>query len=421
MDERSFFYAYILLGILLFFSFYFSGSETAIFSLSRIERNLLKQTKSGRMRHILGFLLDHQEELLITILTGNMIVNVFASSIGEIIGGRLFGGESELLSILSITLLLLLFGELTPKRIAVNHSKEFTRLTALPLYYLHWIFSPLRHILNRISVWILSIFPRDMGMTVEKKHALVLSAAELGYNQEILRHSEYRLFKSYLAFKEKSATGVMTPRSELKTLSSDLSIGKVIDLVAADTEYVMNSSIILFKEDIDHLSGWVPIARLLQAKFAQQNLDEMISTLSRDFHIVPSQKDLPTLIQELREADTDIALLVDEYGGTAGVVWFRNIIQDVLRAFYGPYKERFDEDPRTSIIIPGSMSREEFEEYLGIDIDLPVETVAGLFLAVFDDIPVPGDEITYGDICLRIVTTEGNKILTLRLQMRPDS
>ena len=258
-----------------------------------------------------------------------------------------------------------------------------------------------------------------MGVRVEDKHALVLSAAELGYNQAILKQSEYRLFKSYLAFKDKSATGVMTPRSELKTISSILSIGEVIDLVAAEPEYVMNSSLLLFNGDIDHLTGWVPLTSLLEAKFARQNLDQRISTLARNFHIVPSLKDLPTLILELREVDTDIALLVDEYGGTAGVVWFRNIIQDVLRAFYGPYKERFDEDPRTSIIIPGSMSREEFEEYLGIDIDLPVETVAGLFLAVFDDIPVPGDEIAYRGISLKVVTSEANKILTLRLKMRP--
>ena len=142
MDELLSLYPYLLLGILLFLSFYFSGTETAIFSLSRIERNSLRQTKSGRMRHILTFLLDHQEQLLITILTGNMIVNIFASSIGEVIGERLFGGDSELFSILSVTLLLLLFGELTPKRIAVNHPRDFTRLTAPPLYYLHRLQRP---------------------------------------------------------------------------------------------------------------------------------------------------------------------------------------------------------------------------------------------------------------------------------------
>ncbi len=418
MDEDPFLYQYIFLCILLLLSFYFSGSETAIFSLSRLERNSLKKTKSKKMQRILVFLLDHQEQLLITILTGNMVVNIFAASIGSVIGASLFKGESEIISILWMTLLLLLVGELTPKRIAVNHSKGFTRLIAIPLYYLHLLFSPVRYFLNHISRWILNMFPRDMGNLKEDKYDLVLSTAELGHNQKILQHSEYRLFKSYLAFKEKTAHSIMTPRSEFKTLSHDLSIREVINIIASSPEYVVNSSIILFKEDIDHLFGWIPLANILEYKFGNTNLNERIGTLSRKFHTVPESKDLPTLILELREANMDIVLLVDEYGGTAGIVWFRNIIEDILRAFYVPYKEKFDKNTKTGNIIPGSMKIEDLQEILGIVINIDADTAAGFFLEIFGEIPNLGDKILYQKIHLKVLEMEGNKIKTLYLEMR---
>ena len=420
MDEDPFLYHYILLCVLLLLSFYFSGSETAIFSLSRLERNFLIKTKSKKMQRILVFLLDHQDQLLITILTGNMVVNIFASSIGSVIGAQLFEGKSELISILWMTLLLLLVGELTPKRLAVDHSKGFTRLIAVPLYYLHLLLSPVRYVLNYISRWVLNIFSGSIGDEKENKYALVLSTAEIGYKQKIFQHSEYRLFKSYLAFKEKTAHGVMTPRSELKTLSYDLSIGEVINIIASSPEYVVNSSIILFKEDNDHLFGWIPLANVLECKFSNTNLNERISTLSRNFHTVPESKDLPTLILELREADMDIVLLVDEYGGTAGIVWFRNIIEDVLGAFYVPYKDNFDRNTKTGNIISGSMTIEDLQEFLGIIISIDAETAAGFFLEIFGEIPVLGDEILYRKIHLKVLKMEGNKIKTLHLEMRPE-
>lgn len=421
MNEDSFFYNYIFLGVLLFFSFYFSGSETAIFSLNRLERNSLRETKSKRKNRILSFLLDNQEQLLITILTGNMVVNIFASSIGSIIGNRLFKGQSEIFSIIGMTILLLLTGELTPKRIAVNHSKSFTKLTAVPLYYLHLLLTPIRFILNHISVLVLKIFPKDLGSEIEEKHALVLSTAELGYNQAILQHSEYRLFKSYLSFKEKSAYGVMTPRSELKTIPFDMKIGEVLNLIATDRAYVMNSSIILHREDSDHLQGWVPIAPLLECRYNKTNMEDSIKTVSRNFHTVPGSKELPILISEMRVENTDIALLLDEYGGTAGILWFRNIIEDVLRVFYNPYKEKFDEKTQNHKIIPGSMAIEDLEEFLDMDIDMNVETVAGFFLEIFGDIPVPGDEIKFHELQIKVLEMDGNRIGKLMIEMRTEA
>jgi putative hemolysin len=420
LKEDGFVYNYILLGLLLLISFYFSGSETAIFSLNRLERNALKETKSKRKNKIITFLLENQDQLLITILTGNMIVNIFASSMGSIIGDHLFKGKSEVLSILTMTILLLMVGELTPKRIAVNHSKSFTRITATPLYYLHLVFSPVRFILNHISAYVLKFFPSEMGVEKEDKHALVLSTAELGYNQAILLHSEYSLFKSYLSFKGKNANGIMTPRSELKTLSCKLSLSEVFKIIASNREYVMNSTVLLHDEDSDHLFGWVPVNSILESKYNNVNPDQGIKSFSKKFLIVPESKVLPTLISEMREQNIDLVLLLDEYGGTAGVLWFRNVIEDVLRVFYNPVKEKFDEKKQKQKVIAGSMAIEDFEDFLGMEIHQHAETVAGFFLEIFGGIPVPGDEIQYHEISMRVLDMDGNRINNLVIETRPD-
>ncbi len=407
---------YIFLGVLLLLSSFFSGSEAAFFSLNRLERNSLKEQKSKKKRDIIVYLLENQDQLLITILTGNMVVNIFASSIGSIIGDRIFQARSEILSIAVMTVLLLLIGELTPKRIAVNHSRSFSNKTAYPLYYLHRLLTPVRHVLNHITISVLRLFKGNSGAPDGSRHALVLTTAELGYKQSILHHSEFRLFKSYLSFREKDAHAVMTMRKELQTLPDRLTIGEALELIGRDRKYIMNMSIILRSSDSDHLSGWIPVPRLLEHKYSQSSLDKNIKALAKEFHIIPKSKDLPTLIMEMRENNSEIALLVDEFGGTAGVIWFKNIIEDLLRVFYNPLQE---EGPNQGEkIIPASMPIEDFEEYFDMDIDSDFETAAGLFLEVFGDIPVEGDEILFHDLHITVREMKGNAIKTLKIDKR---
>jgi CBS domain containing-hemolysin-like protein len=413
MDVDPFLYQYIIFFILLLLSAFFSGSETAIFSLDRLERNSLLNTRKKGMRRILQKLIGQQDKLLITILTGNMIVNIFASSLGEAIGARLFPGNTEILSIAVMTTLLLLVGELTPKRFAVNHAKGFTRFIAYPLLFFHHFFTPLRVVFSRVSRGIINLLPGSTIDSTEHKHALVLSTAELGFNQSILNRSEYRLFKSYLLFKEKLAHSVMTPRKELKTVESDMPIHKVLTMLEGEPDLIINSSLILHKGDIDHLHGWVQISDLLKYKFVEVSDTEPVSLLSRQFHVVPESKRLTELIPEMRSSNQEVVLLVDEYGGTAGLLWFRNIIEDVLRAFYAPFKETFDAISDTSVPVHGSMTIGEFEDFFNCRIETAAHTVAGLFLELHGDIPAIGARKHFRKYELKVTALEGNRISEL--------
>ena len=149
----------IILVILLGLSAYFSGTEAAFFSLSSLEQDFLKRRTSPFLRRILESILSSPDEILITILTGNMLVNVIAATLAELLGARLFTVDSELFSIIVMTTLLLLIGEMTPKNLAVRHSQTFARAAAVPLFYIYHIFKPLRSFLNLFNTAINGIFP----------------------------------------------------------------------------------------------------------------------------------------------------------------------------------------------------------------------------------------------------------------------
>lgn len=407
MENDLFLVNYILLVALLFLSFYFSGSEAAIFSLNRLERNALRKTKSQRKNMIISYLLGNQDQLLISILTGNMIVNIFASSIGSLVGDRIFGGNSEIISIVGMTVLLLLMGELTPKRIAVNHSKAFTRVTAATLYYLHRAMTPLRFLLNHISDYVLALFPHDLGAGGEDLHSLVSSTVEMGFNQGILKEREYLLFKSYLSQKRKNARSIMIPRSDLRSLPHDLTLTAGLKGISADRDYLVDSHVLLHKNDYDHLYGWVPYASLLKKAYSPEAGEIKLKHLARDLPVVPESKSLNQLMAEMKEAGQSLALVLDEYGGTAGLITFSRIIKDAMGAYYRPVDS-------LNVPIPGYTPLEDLRDLY----DLPssdAATAAGFFLERFGRIPVPGDISRINGLILSVEEMEKNRIKSLRL------
>ena len=141
----------ILLATLLLLSAYFSGSEAAFFSLSTLEQDSLKRRSTPKLARILSRIFSSPDDILITLLTGNMFVNVFASSLGEAIGERIFPFDTELFSIVSMTVLLLIFGEMTPKNLAVRNAQVFSRFSAVPLNFLFVLIAPIRWFFNPVS------------------------------------------------------------------------------------------------------------------------------------------------------------------------------------------------------------------------------------------------------------------------------
>jgi len=407
----------IILSLLLLCSAFFSGSETAFFSLSKLEQDSLKKRSSSMLKKIVARITSAPDALLITILTGNMVVNVFASTLAEIMGDRFFSHESEVLLIISMTLIILLFGEMTPKNLAVRHSLAFARFSALPIYCLHILFTPMRWVFHGISDWIISFIPGELSQIKEKKDTLILSAVQQGFRRGILNSSELSLFKSFFSFKEKLASDVMVPRTALKGVNINSTTGDLLHDLTGGQVPLIDSYIIGYEKDMDHLEGYIDMKDLLNFKYGLKE-PAVLKEIVKPLYTIPESKDLPELMTEMRNMNAEIAQVVDEYGGTAGIITFQNMVESLLSHFYPAEEESIKEIEPHRYIIPADMEIEALARLFDIELQADVRTVAGLIFLKLGDIPEKGTRIEYGKLEFTIRSIARNKILKVEVKLK---
>jgi putative hemolysin len=408
----------VSLGVLLLLSAYFSGSEAAIFSLSSLEQDNLRRRSGSRLAVILSRIFSSPDDILITILTGNMFVNVFASSFAEAIGERIFPFETELFSIISMTVLLLIFGEMAPKNLAVRKAQSFSRFSAVPLHYLYLLLTPLRWFFNLFNRLVNLLLPeRDAGQQ-RAKQSIIRSAVQIGYKEGILDRSELDLVESFCDFREKQAEEVMTPRTEIVGVEVSRRISELI----RDTELMDESGtaalLPAFDQDLDHLVGYIAFRDLLPYKFSFKT-DARLSEVLKPSISVPSTKNCAELLVEMRESNSEMSVVIDEYGGTAGVVTFKDLIEQLLGYFYPSGESQILELPEGRYRIAGQLKIEDLGALLEQDIPSESHTVAGLITDTLEEIPSVGTRLVIGQIEFTVKRISKTRILELEVRRLP--
>jgi putative hemolysin len=407
----------ISLAVLLLLSAYFSGSEAAFFSLSTLEQDSLKRRSGSKLAVILSRIFSSPDDILITLLTGNMFVNVFASSFAEAIGERIFAFETELFSIVSMTVLLLIFGEMTPKNLAVRKAQSFSRLSAVPLYYLYLMFKPLRWFFNLFNRLVNLLLPdRDGGLLA--KHSIIRSAVQIGYKEGILDQSELDLVESFCDFREKQAEEVMTPRTDIIGVDVSRRISELIGEPALMDESDGAALLPAFYQDLDHLVGYITFRDLLPYKFSFKT-DARLSEVLKTSITVPSTKNCAELLVEMRESNCEMAVVIDEYGGTAGVVTFKGLIEQLLGYFYPAGETQIVELPEGRYCVAGHLKIEELGALLGKEIPSDSRTVAGLITDTLQEIPSVGTQLVIGQIEFTVKRISKTRILELEVRRLP--
>jgi CBS domain containing-hemolysin-like protein len=410
----------IPLAVLLLMSGYFSGSESAVFSLSALEQDTLKRRSGSKLARVLGRIFSSPDDILITLLTGNMFVNVFASALGEAIGERIFPFDSELFSIISMTVLLLIFGEMAPKNIAVHHAQSFTRFSALPLNFLYVVLTPLRWFFNLFNKLVNVLLPQKADIEEQRhKHSIIRSAVQIGYKEGILDQSELDLVESFCDFREKEAEEVMTPRTEIKGIDA----GRRVSDLIGDTGLMDASGgaalLPAFEQDLDHLVGYVAFRDLLPYKFGFKQ-DSRLAEIIRPSISVPSTKNCAELLVEMRESNSEMAVIIDEYGGTAGIVTFRGLIEQLLGYFYPSMETEIAKLGPDRYRITGHLKIDELSELLDQDIESDSHTAAGLIIDALGDIPTVGTRLVIGRIEFTVKRISKTRILELEVRRLPE-
>jgi putative hemolysin len=404
---------------LLLLSAYFSGSEAAFFSLSKLEQDTLRRRSGQPSARILERIVSSPDDILITILTGNMLVNVFASSLGEAIGRIIFPVEGEFLSILTMTVLLLLAGEMVPKNIGVRHSLAFARFAAGPLYYLYHGLRPVR--------WFLGLFSRLTALGSRSRAAadrtprrgIIRSAVHIGFKEGILDSSELHLVESFCDFQETEAEAVMVPRMEIRGV--DLSApfdprgeGRQLLLKAAGSSLVP-----AFVQDLDHIVGYIALRDVLRLHFGL-GPERRVSELVRRCLTVPAGKNCADLLREMREAGTEMAVVIDEYGGTAGVITFKGLVEELLGFFYPADETTLEETGPGTYRAAGNLKIEVLEQLLGREVDCESHTVAGLIIERLGELPPPGTTLRLDHLEIAVGKIAKNRILEIELRRLPE-
>jgi putative hemolysin len=387
----------IFLLFLFILSAFFSGSEVALFSLDRrkLKNNLAGKAVTGRY---LLLLLDHPRRLLVTILIGNTVVNVAASIIAVTLAIEIseqFNFSRDLaltLQIILLTALVVLFGELTPKVWANKNPLKFARIVCIPLYWVNVLFYPVAETITEIIKSAVSKMHFDKSKSAILPEELA-ELANLSHERGTLIEEEHGLISSIVSFRTVAVHEVMTPRVDMITVSTEFAFDELLQIIALSG----HSRLPLYRNGLDDIIGII-YAKDLLPYIQHKELREQFSLekIARKALFIPRTKLISTLMQELQEKKMHISIVVDEYGGTAGLITLEDIIEEII----GEIRDEYDkeENPVSKIdsrnlMVLGKLSIDDLNELLNTNIkpeNEDFETVAGLVLNFAGHIPKEG-------------------------------
>ena len=403
----------ILLAVLLLLSAFFSGSETAFLSLNSLEKDALRRGSAGRKSAFVHLLFTQPDEVLVTILTGNMFVNIFASSVAEALGARFFHESAELTSIALMTVVLLIVGEMTPKNLAIRHSLRFSRIAASGLQVIHRVLRPVSFPLGRLRHAVLSAYPRRGPLDGDQSGA-VLSAIRMGYQSKTIEESELHLLERFFRFRQRTAAQVMVPRVDARPVDAGTTVTELIAMINRGDIAAGASLIPIHRNDVDHITGYVRRLELVAHRFSAGD-SPRLSEVAHPVHAVPATKPLRDLMEEMSERGTEMAVVVDEYGGTEGVVSFPVLVAYLFEDFLPEHERAMEEIAEGVYRIAGHAEISEVAATLGVDLQTGARTAAGFVLEQLGELPAEGRTVPVAGYQFRVTEVDNLRVSWLEV------
>ncbi len=409
----------VILVILLCLSGLFSSAETSLSSLNIIKIKQLKK-KGVKKAEILDRLLDKSSKILATILIGNNIVNIAATAIAtELTLSIVTGEQATLLVTVTMTILILVFGEITPKTYSSYNPEKVAMKLGRPLEILSTIFSPILFILNKITqVLIRSLGGNISGNRNTVSEEEIKTLVDVGEEAGIIEKQERDMIESIFEIGDIKVTEVMVPRIDTVYLEEDTSIENAIKKVI---EYGY-SRIPIIDESIDNIIGVVYAKDLLACYLSEGKENLKISSFIRPAYYVPQSKKAIDLLTEMQLEKVHMAIVLDEYGGTLGLV----TIEDILEEIVGDILDEYDDEKdliefidENIVIVNSTISIEETNEILGENIPLDdYESLGGFVFNLLGRIPKVGDVIEYNNIIFKVLEVQNRRVKKIELSKK---
>ncbi|MBW6482066.1 MAG: gliding motility-associated protein GldE [Vicingaceae bacterium] len=410
----------LVILILLVFSGLISGSEIAFFSLTPSELNKISHSKS-KTNQLINKLLSNQKQLLATILISNNLINIALIIITTHFANNLINFSllhplvAFITQVIGITFIILLFGEVIPKIYATKNAHKLAKMMIFPLNVFSFFVFPLSYLLIKFSSIIdKHIKQRGLNVTVEDlSHALDLTS-DIPENQD-----EHRILKGIVKFGETSVKQIMTARVDVVALDKNLPYTTVINTII-DSGY---SRIPVYENSFDTIIGIIYIKDLL-AHIKENDNFEWIKLVRPPF-FVPENKKLDDLLSEFQEMKMHLAIVVDEYGGTSGIV----SLEDILEEIVGEISDEFDDEyisysklDENNFIFDGKTPLNDVFKIINSDSDaffgnekVDAETLAGLVIEIAEKIPQKNEKITYKNLHFTVEASDKRRVKRVKL------
>jgi CBS domain containing-hemolysin-like protein len=410
----------IALIILFALSAFFSSSETALFSIPKFRLRKLRDRDDRASQRIVN-LLDRPNRLLVTLLTGNMFVNVLAAAILGVAMERAFheAGVSEFgafaLAAVVMTGLILLFGEIVPKVFALRAPEKTAAVVSRPVEFCTLILAPVGKLLLGISGFLLKItgarrLKTDPFVTQEELETMV----SMGERDGVLQQEERRMIEGIMEFTDTTVKEVLVPRTDMKVLGKGTTVPEALASIRASGF----SRIPVFGANIDDIVG-ILYAKDLLPFIGNGHTPKPIDGLLRDAYFVPENKRVAELVNEFQQNRVHCAVVVDEHGGTVGLVTLEDLLEEVVGEIQD---ERDVEKPLIEqvgpegIVIDARAPLDELSDSIGLDLrDDEHESVGGFILGLIGHLPSKGESVAHRGTTFVVDEVSDRRILKVRV------
>lgn len=403
----------IVMALLVIMSAYFSATETAFSTFNKTKMKTLAENGNATAALVCR-LAENYDRLLSTILIGNNIVNIALASIGTILFVNAMGDIGATVSTAVITVVVLVFGEISPKSAAKNSPEKFALFSAKIINVLILIFTPLNFLFAQWKKLVNRIFKPDSDTKLSQEELLML-VDEVQQGGSIDK-SEGELLRNAIEFTERDAEDILTHRVDLEAVPIDATKEEIAKIFT-ESKF---SRILVYEENIDHIVGVIHLKDFYTGDgITEKSVREIMTP---PIFIMKHEK-IDTILRELQRKKSHIAVVVDEYGGTYGIVTMEDILEELVGEIFDEHDEKSEDVRRVdadTYSVDGSMDMSDFCEQFHIHPETDAISLGGWIMEELGQIPEDGDGFDYENISVRVVATEGHRVSNVEIKTLPE-
>ena len=406
--------SFLIIILCLIFIALLSSSEVAFIAFNRIRIRHLIEKGSSSAETAQKIRDQHDRLFSAVILSGNLFT-VLATSVGTALALKFFGEEyGIIISTIIMTFLTVIFGELAPKTFAVTHAEKVALFMAKPMEMYIKLISPLAWIFNKLSSLIIRFFggeikPTPQFLTEEEMKAMI----SIGEEEGTLEKEEKEMLHKVFEFGDKKVSEAMVPRTEIVAVSEDAVVADVLEFLTTNGY----SRYPVIKDTVDNIVGLLYVKDIL-IKMEKEEVTRTtpIKNIVRDAYYIPESKMVTELLDEMQKNKFQVAIIVDEHGGTAGLITLEDIMEEIVGGLQDEFEaieaekevEIVDE---STLVVSGFTGIDEVNELVGVELKSgEFNTIGGLLFGLFGHLPKVGEQLKYHGLRFLILDMDGKKI-----------